>query len=281
MSSDLRYKMAGNRAERLLDELGKNVLPIDPFVIAEDHGITVKPTKFGKVDVFGCLVRVGNNFVIIYSTRIENEGFIRFTVAHELGHYFLPGHVDALLINGEPHYSQSNFVSTNPFELEADHFAASLLMPPRLFRREICRAGEGFGAIKSLASTFKTSITATAIRFATYAEDPVAVIISEGDRIHYCFMSEAIKELKGIGWIKRGDLIPKSSNTYDFNSDKNNITSRLVVEGTTILDNWFENAPAVEMNEDVVGLGSYGKTLTVLFTNEALDDEDEDEYEWL
>jgi len=34
-------------------------------------------------------------------------------------------------------------------------------------------------------------------------------------------------------------------------------------------------APAVEMEEDVVGLGSYGKTLTVLFTDEDLEPEDE------
>ena len=33
--------------------------------------------------------------------------------------------------------------------------------------------------------------------------------------------------------------------------------------------------PAVEMEEDVVGLGSYGKTLTVLFTDEDLEPEDE------
>jgi hypothetical protein len=32
------------------------------------------------------------------------------------------------------------------------------------------------------------------------------------------------------------------------------------------------------MNEDVVGLGNYGKTLTVLFTEEIIDDE-EDEYD--
>ena len=279
MSSNLKYKMAGKRAEQLLDNLGKNALPIDPFVIAEDHEIMVKSKEFDTAGVSGCLLKVGDNFGIMYSTHIKNEGFIRFTVAHELGHYFLPGHVDALFINRKPHYSQSNFVSSDPFELEADHFAASLLMPSRLFLREIRRAGEGFGAINSLANTFKTSITATAIRFATYAEDPVAVIISKGDRIHYCFMSEAIRELKGIEWIKRGDLIPKSSKTYDFNSDINNITSGLVAESTTTLDDWFEDAPAVEMNEDVVGLGSYSKTLTVLFTSGTLDDEDEDEYE--
>ena len=59
MSSDLRYKMAGRRAVQLLDKLGKNALPIDPFVIAADYEITVKPTKFDKASVFGCLVRVG------------------------------------------------------------------------------------------------------------------------------------------------------------------------------------------------------------------------------
>ncbi len=278
MSLDPRYKMAGNRAERLLDELGKNVLPIDPFVIAEDREIMVKSKEFDTAGVSGCLLKVDDSFGIMYATHIKNEGFIRFTVAHELGHYFLPGHVDTLFINRKLHYSQSNFVSADPFELEADHFAASLLMPSRLFLRETRRAGEGFGAINSLAETFKTSITATGIRFATYAEDPVAIIISKNDRIHYCFMSEAIKELKGIGWIKKGDLIPKSSKTYDFNSDINNITSSRVAESITTLDDWFEGAPAVEMNEDVVGLGSYGKTLTVLFTNEALENEDEDEW---
>ena len=216
----------------------------------------------------------------MYSTNIRNEGFIRFTVAHELGHYFLPGHIDALFVNKKLHYSQSNFVSANPFELQADHFAASLLMPSRLFLKEFRRAGEGFVAIKSLANTFKTSITATAIRFATHAEDPVAVIVSEGNRIQYCFMSDAIKEFKGIEWIKRGDLIPKSSKTDKFNSDITNITLGLTAEGSTTLDEWFEGAPEIPMNEDVVGLGSYGKTLTVLFTTETLVNENEDEYDW-
>lgn len=48
-------------------------------------------------------------------------------------------------------------------------------------------------------------------------------------------------------------------------------------EGSSYLDDWFDGAPQVEVNEDVVGLGSYGKTLTVLFTDEDLEDEDDDE----
>jgi hypothetical protein len=42
------------------------------------------------------------------------------------------------------------------------------------------------------------------------------------------------------------------------------------------LDDWFDDAPEIEMKEDVVGLGSYGRTLTVLFTSEAIDVEEDD-----
>jgi hypothetical protein len=38
----------------------------------------------------------------------------------------------------------------------------------------------------------------------------------------------------------------------------------------------FDGAPDVEMNEHVVGLGRYDRTLTVLFTDEVLDEEDEE-----
>ena len=44
-----------------------------------------------------------------------------------------------------------------------------------------------------------------------------------------------------------------------------------------MLDEWLEGAPRVEMKEDVVGLGHYGKTLTVLFTDEDIESNDPDE----
>ena len=49
-----------------------------------------------------------------------------------------------------------------------------------------------------------------------------------------------------------------------------------------MLDDWLDGAPRMEMKEDVVGLGHYGKTLTVLFTDEAVepdDPEEEDSFE--
>ena len=54
MSFKLDYKMAGKQAEQLLNKLGKINLPINPFLIAEEHDILVEPKEFDTPTVFGC-----------------------------------------------------------------------------------------------------------------------------------------------------------------------------------------------------------------------------------
>jgi hypothetical protein len=104
----------------------------------------------------------------------------------------------------------------------------------------------------------------------------VAVVVSSADRIEYCFLSERLKDLRGLQWPRKGDLLAPRSATAAFNRDPSNVSEGRRDEGSIGLDEWFDGAPAVEMNEDVVGLGSYGKTLTVLFTEEVLDDEEDE-----
>jgi hypothetical protein len=48
------------------------------------------------------------------------------------------------------------------------------------------------------------------------------------------------------------------------------------VAGQSALDLWFDGAPDIEMNKDVVGLGGYGRTLTVRHTDQAIGDDDEE-----
>lgn len=277
MSIRLQYQNAARKAEELVKSLGIRSLPVDPFAIAEQHDIEVQASESETLGISGCLMKVGDNFGIIYTTRIKSEGFKRFTISHELGHYFLPGHIDALF-SGEQgaHQSLSGFASKNPYELEADHFAASLLMPKYLFVKSLRQSGQGTTAIKMLAESCQTSLTATAIRYAGLSEDPVMIIVSMGNKIDYCFMSEAIRECRGIQWIRKGDLVPSETDTFDFNSDKNNVVTGNSVEGLTNLSYWLSGAPEMEMKEDVIGLGDYGKTLTVLFTDEAINGDDDE-----
>ena len=199
-------------------------------------------------------------------------------MAHELGHYFLPSHPEILFPKGYgTHRSHNGFTARDIHELEADHFAAGLLMPRHLFGVALGQETiPGFYAIKSLAEKCKTSITATAIRYATFADYPVALIVSANNKVEYSFMSDTMKtKIQGASWLKKGEGIPPQSQTSTFNEDQNNILSGAKVESSSYLDAWFTGAQSEEINEDVIGLGGYGKTLTVLFSEESLTDDSE------
>jgi len=277
MSEKLDRAEAEHAAERIVADCGFAELPICPFEIAKRSDIHVEPKASSNPGVSGFLLRIGSSFGIGYASHIQNEGFIRFTVAHELGHYFLPGHADKLFPHGDGiHQSRSGFISHDSLERQADCFASALLMPRKLFSNAADKAGSGFSAIEKLARECKTSITSTAIRYSMFADEAVAVIVSSGSQIDYCFMSDRIRDLPGITWIRKGTPLPGGA-TLRFNRDPSNIEQAKQEESTCQLDDWFDGAPQVEVNEDVVGLGSYGKTLTVLFTDEDL--ENEDDYE--
>jgi len=279
MISKIEFQEAEREAESLIKRLNIAALPVCPFSIAEKHGITVEPKDSNRPGVSGFLFRLGNDFSIQYATHIKNEGFVRFTVAHELGHYFIPGHPEHLFASGRQlHESYSGFISDDNYEKQADHFAKSLLMPDDLFLTALQQAGEGFPAVENMASKCRTSITATAIRFAQLAEDPVAVIMSSGNKIEWCFMSQALTNIKGLRWLKKGSLIPSGTATARFNENPANVLNGEKAEGWTYLQYWFDEAPEFEMKEDVVGLGSYRRTLTVLFTDEPIETEEDNDY---
>lgn len=265
-------------AERLLQELGIDQLPVDPFEIAERLDITMQPLPASAGGASGMLLHVSGVFGIGYPTHIDNDGFKRFSVAHEIGHYRLPGHVDAVVDARGQHFSKAGFRSSDRYEQEADHFASALLMPTSLFSEAARRAGDGLKAIETLQAQCETSLEATAIRYAQTIRDPVAVIRSEGGFIDYAFMSDSLKEFPDLDWIRKGTPLPTGSVTAGFNQDADKIARARRADGASSLQNWFNGPHRQEIIEEVVGLGRYGKTITVLTGMEPPDEvEDEEE----
>ena len=117
---------------------------------------------------------------ILYATHIDNEGFQRFSICHELGHYFLPEHPEIVFSTTDMHSSISGFNSSQLHEVEADYFASGLLMPKILFDRKLEKVDIGLNGIIQLSKICGTSITSTAIRYAQRNPDPVAIIVSIG-----------------------------------------------------------------------------------------------------
>lgn len=265
MRKESRLHIAAGQARLVLRDLGVTELPVEPKWIAEENEILVQAKPASARGVSGMLIRNGNDFAIAYATHIRNPGFERFSIAHELGHFFIPGHPESVFRSGPVHESRGGFCSGDNIEIEADHFAAALLMPKALFQGEIRKqTTENLDLILALADACKSSRTATAIRYTELADVPVAVVVSRGPRIDYCFMSEGLRELPGLDWPRKGSVVPAGSATQVFNGDPEKVRSGERTDNLSALSDWFGGRWEVECLEEVLGLGAYERTLTVI-----------------
>ena len=165
-----------------------------------------------------------------------------------------------MLGDSDIHESRAGFGSDDRYELEADHFAAALLMPRQMFSAALRRTGDGIAAIEELAGICKTSLTATAIRYTQCTSDPVAIIVSTSGSIDYCFMSNALRDHDGIDWIRKRQAVPRTTPTFEFNREPEKVRRADRIEDESDLQTWFGGPLSIELREDVIGLGRYGKT---------------------
>ena len=84
------------------------------------------------------------------------------------------------------------------YEREADLFSVKLLIPEFLFHRRRKEFPLGLEGVKGLAKVLQTSLTAMGIRYATLCTQPVAVVVSEEDRILYSVLSKPFAISLGV-----------------------------------------------------------------------------------
>jgi len=89
-------------------------------------------------------------------------------------------------------------------------------------------------------------------------------------------LSNSLKERRGLNWIQKNSGIPEGTATARFNKDPKNVAQATRVTSSSTMDAWFDCGGSLEVVEEVVGLGNYGRTLTVLW-GEALADLDDEE----
>ncbi|WAP66819.1 ImmA/IrrE family metallo-endopeptidase [Jiella pelagia] len=278
---DLKQKQLMRRAELVLQEHGLLTLPVDLDALAQAAGIHLREMDRKAEGVSGMLLRYGDQFGVMYATHIDNEGFERFSIGHEFGHYFVEGHLDHIPFDGGVHRSRAGFISDDPYEREADYFSAGLLMPSSLIRPVLRRAQEGLPSVEAIRRAAKASLTASAIRYINETDDAAAIVVSRQGQVDYCFKSESLKQLKGQSWLRKGAALPAGTLTAS-------MAARPAIERrgrrdeteTDILD-WFGGDRAVRAVEQVVDLGRYDRVLTVLSCAQLVDDtyRDEDDFD--
>jgi IrrE N-terminal-like domain len=213
-------------AARTADDLARRQRfqpPIDPLKVVELEkgslragGDNFKNSFDGKLKYFPSRQR----FILLYNTKYD-EGYdagphhprTRFSIAHELGHYFIDAHREYLLQGGLAHASKSEFRRQNQrIEREADAFAASLLLPTHLVQPKVNEARPSLDLIDSLSREFQTSPVCTTFRIVNLSGDPCAVAGLRDGEIAWMFPSERL--IEGECYPRRGKILS------DFAHDK-------------------------------------------------------------
>ena len=257
-------------AKVVLQTLKRWKVPVNPFDIAKDEGIELAPGTYG--DGFDARIEylpAVKRFVIYYRLPGAGrpEGRVRFSIAHELGHFYIPEHRQRLL-RGDVHNSQSDFRSQDPHEQEADEFAANFLMPKELFHQEVRRFRQRICTLAEICQMadqrFHTSVTSTARRYCQCDIEACSIAVSENGVIRWAMYSEDM-QARNMKYIPFGHAVPATSKTARLWNEfrQNGVTDP--VEGAVDAEVWFERPYyRKRLWEEAMVLGNTGFVLTYL-----------------
>lgn len=272
----LRRREIEARAEAMLGDAQVTRLPVDPIAIAQHLEIYVEAKPPEVAGASGWLVRVGEDYAIVYATHIDSIGFQHFSVAHELGHFAIDGHFEHVFLDGSEHQSRAGFQASDGIEREADYFAACLLMPKKLCKPLINRSQDGMVAVLTLAKECRTSLTAAALRYAEIGGVPVGVVQCFNGRVEFCATYPLQAHVRWARALMHDAKVPAGSATQRLSEDADAILRSLEDSDSSEACAWFPGADRnAGLIEEAIGLGRFGRTLTVL-TLDPEDDEEED-----
>jgi len=258
-------------AEGVSDEYTKASQRTEPEAIIAAKKITL---SFGDyADAFDGLLEHKNGAFHIYGNlhrlKSRESGRARFTLAHELGHFFIDDHRRELQSGRTPsHPSFSDYQSKNPVEQEADHFASHLLMPLVRFAKAGKRVAIGLEGVLALRDTFGTSITSTAIRCTKLEVGPYTLIKWSPDDFEWKWFSPSTFAAGYRAVMKTKANIPRDSATGKAMAG-DTLPEKGFFQSGTSASAWFPGIWAgtqrdVLFIEQAILLGEFG-VLTLLF----------------
>ncbi len=254
-------------AEGVWQEFSRDV-PVYLDSIVEDNELSMSYGDYGEA--FEGLIEHRSGWFHIYINTARNQfgsPRMRFTLGHELGHFFIDEHRNALASGKPPHPSFPNRPSDNPAEQEANLFSSHLLMPTKQYKASIKTVKSGLQAVRDIASTFQVSVQCTALRYVVGSGRPCAVIMFRNGAKPWWGVSPELESM-GLAWIRDLDReFPQDFATARAKAadPKKPIE---IYANPTVAEMWFGNVASggtrnVVLHEESMRLGQRG-VLTML-----------------
>jgi Zn-dependent peptidase ImmA (M78 family) len=163
-----RWDKAREAARRLIDGYHITVPPVDVYRIAERCGLEWRRIGNFRDSVDGLIMPVHGR-VIAFINKKKPRTRQRFTLAHELYHFHTLGQQLVLEDSSQIGRLDERHISKagrDPIEVEADAFAADLLIPPSLLKKYVNRDY----TVKFVSELFYVSPAAAEINLKLYPD---------------------------------------------------------------------------------------------------------------
>jgi len=139
----------------------------------------------------------------------------RFTIGHELGHFLMVHHKGAAggfrctAVDMRRNQRGGELTPAMRQEVEANEFSSLLLMPPPLWRKEMARFRQpDISQVTRMAQRFGVSKEAAARTYASYHEQPIAMVVVKDGRFERAYRN--VNTFPTL-CVSRGMPIPQGS----------------------------------------------------------------------
>ena len=243
---------------------------IDPIRIMVNKEITHSANYYGE-GFDGMLEHRSGRFHIYCN--LDRVGDLtapraRFTQGHELGHYFIDEHRNALLAGAPPHYSIADQPDAERIvEQEADLFASHLLMPAARFGAVFSKQPYGLEGIRGIVKEFKVSCASAAIRFVEHSTLPLALAYWRNGKPPWTEVNLAFRSMGLHYLMNRSDLLPPDCATSLAIADNPSVYCEPKAS-VSLASFWFNGIHSgsqldIVLQEEAIRLGRFG-VLTIL-----------------
>lgn len=249
-------------ARSLMKRFGLGV-PVNLYELASKVGLSIREVESKGFE--GAIIRKWNrpNGIIAVRRDVREPGRKRFTIAHEIGHYILPGHGKrGRSCKGEDVEAWRDGAPRQ--EVEANKFASELLLPTDPVRRIVQAQLASIETAKYLCTEFQTSLTAALLKSVEVTEERCCVVRSTNNVIDWAKANETFQH-----YVRKGEKLSTDSLASQLMAGGEEREAAGMVPAAAWVDDSRMGAGA-EIHEDSIFQPHYQSVLTVLTINEPI-----------
>lgn len=225
-------------------------IPVDIHRVCETFDIKVYYEDLNTAEAL-LIVSNGQKSIIINQKKILYVPRQRFSIAHEVGHFFIPWHSKPC-----PCYKIGDFDVSNVIEREADIFASELLIPSTSLHPKLQGKIVTLELIKELAQEYNVSLVSMTRKVAAISKDSFLALY------YYISGSKLIQaKTENFNLNLKSDIVTGCAARELLNNRYNNESMKRILNCNI----WFdEDRNDIEIVEESMYQPNFSRVFTLL-----------------